>query len=259
MVSKSLANDRDRRGAFVLNYLLMPTPSYTVKCVEHTEVAKDVFDISFSRPDSFVFKAGQFFMVDVAAPDNPDDIQPRAYSIASTPSEKNIRVVLKLKAGGRASHWVQNVLKVGDQARIQGPLGVFGLKESERSPLFICTSTGNAPFRSIIKHALETGDKRPIDLLFGVRTEADIFWQQEFEDLAATYKNFRFHIALTHPSSEWQGLKGRVQTVVPELIQNLSDRDIYVCGNPDMTLELKKLCLESWGLEKPNVHVEGFV
>jgi hypothetical protein len=34
---------------------------------------------------------------------------------------------------------------------------------------------------------------------------------------------------------------------------------LYACGNPQMTLEVKKLALEQWGLQKMDVHVEGYI
>ena len=199
-------------------------------------------------------------MIDVPALDNPEDIQPRAYSIASTPDEEELLFVIKYKEGGRASEWVKQVLEVGTEARIQGPLGKFTINaEDHRDLVFVCTSTGNAPFYSMIRSALAQGDTRQMTLLYGVRSEEDLFWQQEFQAISDEYSNLELHIALSQPSADWSGLTGRVQTVLPELIDSYEDKLYYLCGNPAMTKELKTMLMEEHGVEKKAVHMEGYI
>jgi NADPH-dependent ferric siderophore reductase len=50
-----------------------------------------------------------------------------------------------------------------------------------------------------------------------------------------------------------------VQAIAHAAIPDFTARQIYVCGNPSMTLELKKLCLEQWGIDKRDMHVEGYI
>lgn len=238
----------------------MPTPEYTIACTKNEQITHDVYDIRFEKPEGFTFKAGQFFLLDVPLVNDPTDLQPRAYSIASSPDEDEIILAIKLTPGGRTSQWIEEVLKPGISVIMKGPFGVFQLNSNtEKDYVFICTSTGNAPFRSMILDALSKGDTRRMDLVYGVRSEEDLFWQQELEELAETHENFHVHIALSQPSEHWQGLRGRVQTVTPEVIHNFSNKNIYVCGNPDMTKEVKQLCLEKWGVEKQDFHMEGYI
>lgn len=238
----------------------MPTPEYTITCQQNEQIAHDVYEIIFQKPAGFTFESGQFVLLDTPLVEQPDDMQPRAYSIASSPEEEHLLFCMKMIKGGRASRWIQEVLCPGVQTRMVGPMGRFTLEnESSKDLLFICTSTGVAPFRSHALAALSAGDTRRIDLIFGVRSQEDLFWVEQFESLAKLYDNFFFHPALSQPNEDWKGHAGRVQTLVPQIVSDFSNKKIYVCGNPDMTNEVKKLCLDEWGVMKSDLHVEGYV
>ncbi len=238
----------------------MPTPSYTITCISNEKIARDIYEIHFAKPENFTFKAGQFILFDVGLVEDPKNIQTRAFSIASSPEESDLIFAMKLKEGGRASRWIEESLKPGDEARMQGPFGLFTLPQDlSHDLLLICTSTGNAPFRSQLPGLLASGFSKRIDLIYGVRTEEDLFWKEYFEDLAKQYPNFFAHTILTQPAAGWTGHVGRVQTLVPKIISDMANRKVYVCGNPDMTGEIKKLCLEEWGIPKQDFHMEGYI
>ena len=238
----------------------MAVPSYIITCTGHRLIARDIYECRFTRPREFDFRAGQFVLFDVPLLEDIANIQTRAFSIASAPSEEELLFVIKLKDGGRASKWVAELLQQGDELRIQGPFGNFLLHTEQSNELvFIATSTGIAPFRSQIIDACESGFSRKIDVIFGVRSEEDLFWQKEMELLTQKYSNVFVHFALSAPSESWTGHRGRVQTLVPLIIKDFSRKTVYVCGSPDMTKDVKQLCLEEWKIEKKDLHVEGYI
>ena len=238
----------------------MPTPSHTVRCKKIESITHNVRKIYFEKPERFRFTPGQFILVDVPLLDDPSDIQPRAYSIASTPDEEDLMLIIKIRPGGRAGEWISKQLKEGDEVNIQGPLGVFGLdKNSPKDYLFICTGVGSAPFRSIIKSSLVGGEKRRMDLIVGVLAEEDIFLKKELDELSKEHENFNCHFTLSDPSEAWTGHKGYVQKLVPILVSDFSNKSIYVCGNPLMTDDVKKLCGGKWGVSKDDFYIEGYI
>ncbi len=238
----------------------MPVPSYIVSCTKNLLIAQDIYEFRFAKPKECNFKTGQFVLFDVPLVENSADIQTRALSIASTPSEDELIFVAKMKEGGRASRWIMELLKVESTVRMQGPFGNFTLDEkTPKDYLFIATSTGVAPFRSQIIDALKRGDRRRMDLVYGVRSQEDLFWDQELIALTQTYDNFFLHLALSNPTNDWKGHRGRVQTLMPQIIHDFSRKSVYVCGSPEMTKELKQLCLEQWTITKTDLHVEGYI
>jgi len=238
----------------------MPVPSYQLVCTRNAHIARNIWEFAFTRPPEMRFKAGQFVLFDVGSIDNPADIQTRAFSIGSGPAEDELIFVAKMKDGGRASRWIEEILEPGSVVRTQGPFGNFVLdQQTDKDYLFIATSTGSAPFRSQLLQSLEGGDKRRMDLVFGVRAEEDLFWKEEFESLAQKFDNFYLHLALSQPTEHWTGHKGRVQTLVPLIVKEFSRKNLYICGSPDMTKEMKLTALEQWKVDKKDLHVEGYI
>ena len=236
----------------------MPTKSYTTACLSRRTIARDIVELRLAKPEGFTFTPGQFVLFDVPLKHDAADIQPRAFSVASAPHEGDLLFVFKLKEGGRASGWVQR-LSPGDNVSFKGPFGLFNLKEKEGSVAMLCTSTGVAPFRSMLEECANTGSALRVDMVFCVRDTEDLFWVGELEALKQRLPGFTLHVTLSRPSPGWAGLHGRLQTAVPQALGNLGDRGVYVCGNPDMTASIKTLCLETWGVPKELLHVEGYI
>lgn len=238
----------------------MTTPTFITTCLRNSPIARNVYEFAFAKPEGFAFQPGQFVLFSVPLVEDPLDVQPRALSIASSPDEQELLFVAKLKEGGRISRWITKTLTGGTVVTMQGPMGLFLLdRKTSKEYLLICTSTGIAPFRSMIRDALLRGNGRRIDLVFGARAEEDLFWMEELEELTKRYENFFLHLALSNPSDKWQGHRGRVQTLVPQIVQDFSQKCVYVCGSPDMTKEVKGLCLEQWGVKTDDLHVEGYI
>lgn len=238
----------------------MPIPRHDIVCTEKKLIAKDTYQLRFARPDGWTFKTGQFVLLDVPRLDNPADVQTRAYSIGSGPDEQDILLAVKLKAGGRSSTWIERVVAEGTHATMQGPFGNFTLPETSHKPyLFLATGAGIAPFRAQIRELLQRDESCAIDLVFGVRTREELFWIDEFEALAKRHGRFSLHVTLTRGDDGWTGHRGRVQAVGPLVADDLAERVVYACGNPDMTKDVKPLALGDWGIPKQDLHIEGFI
>lgn len=238
----------------------MPVPSFTTTCLFNRVIAKDIYEFALKKPAGFSFKAGQFVLFDVPLLDDPTNIQTRAFSIASASHEEDLLFVAKMKEGGRASRWIAELLKEGSSVRLQGPFGVFTIHpENDKEYLFVATSSGVAPFRSHIADALHQGEKRAMDLVYCVRSEEDLFWHKEFSEIARQHPQFSLHVTLSAGSDSWKGHRGRVQIVTKEAVPDAALRQVYICGSPAMTMDMKKMCLEEWKMEKRDLHVEGYI
>lgn len=238
----------------------MPTPSFTFECIRNETIAKGIHEIEFTKPEEMTFTEGQFLLIDVPLLDNPEDIQPRAYSIASSPEDDTVLLVIKLVEGGRASTWVKDQLKPGVSTRVQCPFGKFILDpETKKEYVMMCTSTGIAPFRSQLRTILPKGETRNIDLFFGLLHKEEIFWEEELKELANQYSNFSYHISVGNQSSTFDGFKGYVQQHAAQEISDFSNKQIYICGAPIMAKAVKEEAINTWGVAKEDVHMEGFI
>ncbi len=182
------------------------------------------------RPD---FRAGQFITMDL--PVGEKRLQRwRSYSIAGAPDDDpNLLELCIVRAPeGLATRYLFDEVQVGSTLRWKGPEGTFCLPETiEKDLVLICTGTGVAPFRSMLRDLQHTGKPhRDIHLIFGARTEADILYRAEFEELVRTMPGFRYDIALSR-QPDWSGYKGYVHQIYLEYYaQKRPDVAFYLCG-----------------------------
>lgn len=239
---------------------MKPEHTFTTTCLQKQCIAPSVYQLRFRKPGTFTFQSGQFVLFDVPLLDDAADIQPRAYSIASAPSEQDLLFVIKLVPNGRASRWIEKSLDVGTAVRMQGAFGNFKLDPSqEKQYLFIATGTGVAPMRSQIHWALkEQADTRQMHLLFGVLKQDDLFWINEWRKLEDEHPNFHAHVSCLSGGADWHGESGSLQDRLPRLLPSLPSPSIYICGAPVTVKVVKEQCLVL-GVPKPDVHFESYV
>jgi Na+-transporting NADH:ubiquinone oxidoreductase subunit F len=197
----------------------------------------------------------------------------RAYSMANYPEEKgmvmlNVRVATPppRMAGippGIMSSYIFG-LKEGDYVTISGPYGEFFAKKTKAEMVFIGGGAGMAPMRAHIFDQLKRlGSDRKMSFWYGARSRREMFYHEEFEELAAKHENFSWHIALSDPlpEDEWQGETGFIHEVLYQnyLREHPAPEDIeyYICGPPMMTQAVLKM-LHDLGVEKENILLDDF-
>src|SRR3989338_8914013 len=244
----------------------MDMPHYTTDLLEKNILAPDVMTLRFRRPIGFDFSAGQFIQIHV--PTESTDAF-RSYSLSSSPADQHIELCAKLLPGGLASEFFRN-MNVGDELRFAGPRGQFTFREESDAHIFVATGVGLAPIMGILRDKIEhhvkpaetagpVGEKKTNKekrLLFGVRTEDDIFWQDRLDSLQSLSDRFSYHLTLSQPKTGggWSGLRGHV---TDHLLPNLIDHEWYLCGGAGMVKDVRQQLLAN-GVAKERVHFEIF-
>ena len=239
----------------------MPATLYPTTVEEIRELSFNTkhFKLRFQNSSLLPFKAGQFVMLHV--PDSKTGkIEKRPYSIASPPYEKgHIDLCLNRVEGGFMSNYLCD-LKGGETLTVDGPYGKFLVREPiEKGVIFTATGTGIAPFRSQIFDLFRSGkaEGKEIWLVFGVRYENAILYEEEWKKLAAERPNFHYIQTVSRPQT-WTGEKGYVQEKIKKYVQDPTGLDIYICGLPKMVDDVKATCL-TMGFPKEKVHFEKYV
>lgn len=195
----------------------------------------------------------------------------RAYSMANYPEERG-RIMLNVRIAtppspelppGQMSSFIFN-LKPGDKVTISGPFGEFFVKETDAEMVFIGGGAGMAPMRSHIFDQLKrVKTSRKMSFWYGARSLREVFYQEDFDGLAAQNPNFEWHIALSEPLPEdnWTGYTGFIHNVLYEnyLKQHKAPEDceFYMCGPPIMNSSVIAM-LESLGVERDNILLDDF-
>ncbi|MRT91833.1 NADH:ubiquinone reductase (Na(+)-transporting) subunit F [Ancylomarina sp. 16SWW S1-10-2] len=189
----------------------------------------------------------------------------RAYSMANHPAEGNI-VMLNIRIAtppfdrvnggwmkvnpGICSSFIFS-RKPGDKVTISGPYGEFFIKETNNEMMFIGGGAGMAPMRSHIFHMFHTVKTgRKATFWYGARSLKEVFYADQFDDIAAKFPNFEWHLALSEPQPEdnWKGLTGFIHQVIYDnyLVNHDEPEDIeyYLCGPPMMNSALTSMLYE---------------
>lgn len=199
------------------------------------------------------YKSGQFIIIDFKDINHP--FTTRSYSIADYARGNIIELCVVLKEDGAATPKLFDQ-KIGEQLFVSEPLGRFVLPEDyiDHQYVFICTGTGVAPFRAMIKELLiEKKHKKNIYLYFGGRTQNDLLYKNEFETLEQEYSNFKYHPVLSQES--WDGAKGYVHQHYLTLAEQKIQALFYICGWSNMVKEARDN-LKELGYTRNEIKIE---
>jgi CDP-4-dehydro-6-deoxyglucose reductase len=216
-------------------------PVKTLPCrVERLErLCHDVMGIWLKLPSSerLQFLPGQY--IDFLLKDG----RRRSFSLANAPEEDALlELHVRHVPGGFFTDHVFNVMKVKDIMRINGPLGSFFLRESDKPAIFVAGGTGFAPIKSILSHAFHHQVTRQMVLYWGARNLRDLYlpdvparWQQ-------AHDNFSFIPVIQTPLPEehWTGRTGYVHEAVLADFADLSGYQVYACGAPAMVAAARR-------------------
>jgi len=187
------------------------------------------FDFVIDELDSFPFTAGQF--VSTVAADHNGKQQTRAYSIASAPRCNGFDLCVNRVEGGFFSNHLADLseLPPGGTVSVHGPHGHFILKEPMTDSIFLATGTGIAPMRGFAQwlfpeNGLDRSDGREIWMVYGTRHESELYYQEEFQALAARKPNFHYLATLSRAGDSWKGLRGYVQEHVARIVEERAAR-----------------------------------
>jgi len=235
----------------------MSTDSLATLVAIH-KLTHDVSEFVFKPNDAppFAFQSGQYVMLVKAA--EADEKKPtiRAYSIASSPKNSDtFSVIVNCVEGGRFTPWLFS-LKAGDVVPVRGPKVHFVLTDqADKEFFFIATGTGIGPFRSMILDLLSRNSIQKITLLWGLRSERDLYLQEELADLSKGHSSFTAITTLSRPAGNWRGKVGRVTAYLANELESVDGKEFYLCGNGDMIKEVKEIL----GAKGPcDIHYEKY-
>ncbi|MFL9482368.1 ferredoxin--NADP reductase [Chitinophagaceae bacterium LWZ2-11] len=239
----------------------MLEPWRTGKVIEIKDLtsATRLFRIQIPEVDDFNFKPGQFVTLDLPIHEQKNK-RWRSYSIASAPDGTNIiELVIVLLEGGAGTTYLFNEITIGSEILLRGPQGVFTLHEPLDKEIFlICTGTGVAPFRSMIRFIKHHNlSHQNIHLIFGCRKFEDCLYVDEMRNLEKHVENFHYHPVFSRENEVGEGMyKGYVHGVYENILkEEKKEAQFYLCGWKNMVDEAKQRIL-NLGYDKKDIHLE---
>jgi ferredoxin--NADP+ reductase len=227
---------------------------YNATLVKRVDLTDDLayFWVRMDGPGT-PFEAGQYMTTGVLA---DGKMLQRPYSVASPPSARDaegyeffVRHVPIIRF--TTALWR---LPVGHRMRMIGPKGKFMLEpDDDRAHLYVSTGTGIAPFVAMVRETMAQGKPRRTVMLNGVSFADELGYREQLEGWEAdpAYR-LSYVPTVSRPNDPrnagWTGRTGRAEQVVWEVCRDLGlkpDRTVvYICGNPDMILNVERVLMD---------------
>ncbi|MFW5683019.1 MAG: ferredoxin--NADP reductase, partial [Phycisphaeraceae bacterium] len=267
------------------------TDPYNARIVGREDFTKDLalFKIAYEEAEVPDFIPGQFATLGVIQPETPEQaakrrkpgpkLLRRAYSIASSPLEKNhLEFYIALVEEGQLTPKLWQ-LHEGDRLFMDHKIkGHFTMEDvpDGKDLIMVSTGTGLAPFLSMVDtYRGQPGRWNKLVFIHGVRLACDLGYRDKLEKLAAEDPDIFYIPAVTREpeDSDYDGPRGRCQTVLTQPILDQmgggakldpEHAHVFLCGNPAMIdqceVELTQLGFTVKDRKNPdgNVHFERY-
>lgn len=222
---------------------------------DHAEQEAANITTFFFRPEKPAhYTAGQFAEWTLKHPDADERGIKRWFTISSSPQNELVSLTTKFNPEGSSFKKALQQLQPGDEIQMSDPMGDFVLPKLVQTPLvFVAGGIGITPFHSILSWLADTGEKRPIKLLYAVNNEDEIVFMDTFER-AGVHPT----IVVSDPSPAWGGERGRLSAdMILGLEQPSDDTLVYVSG-PEPMVEALERDLKAAGLKKHQLVLDFF-
>lgn len=245
--------------ANIFSYIVSPKIKLMLKLSEKKTIGADIVDFVFPLSSKIAFSPGQYMEWTLSHPRTDSRGNRRYFTIASSPTENNLRLGVKFYSQGSSfkkamANLDGSVPLIGSQLA-----GEFTLpKNLNQKCVFIAGGIGITPYRSIIKYLLDINQKRDIIILYSNKQESEIAYKDVF-DAASKNLGIKTVYTLTEQAPVgWNGRTGRLDAkMIAEEIPDYMDRLFYLSGPHAMVVAFEQVLLEM-GISRKNIRIDFF-
>lgn len=215
----------------------------------------------------FEFKAGQYVIIRLNDLIGDKRGSTRPFSISSSPQEAlhTISITTMIEPDDSPFKRRLDSLQEGDVVTLLGPSGRFVISSDlrdDREIVMVAGGIGITPFRSMIKAAnADPRFNRKLRLLYSARSEENLIFKKEFDQLQRENQNFSVHYTLTRPRSpEEAGHIGRIDTqMIRGVVPDAGNAAYYVCGPSLMVSEIASKLTSDLSVASESIKTEKFI
>jgi NAD(P)H-flavin reductase len=198
---------------------------------DHQRIGSDLAVVRVRADHPVSYRAGQYVSVEVPQ-------RPRLWrylSPANAPSEDGLlEFHVRAVDGGVVSRAIVGHTQVGDTWRIGPPMGRMGVDRQEaRDVLMVAGGTGVAPMHAILDELAQWGENPRVHLFMGGRTRRDLY---DFDNLHRLAMSSPWLTVVPVLESD-PGAPSVEHGTLPAVVTRYgawADRNVLVCGSPDM-------------------------
>ncbi|MBV9349410.1 MAG: oxidoreductase [Patescibacteria group bacterium] len=243
----------------LFSYIVSPKYKPRLVLQERVQLSRDVYEFVFVPPRKVSFAPGQY-MEWTLAHKKPDSRGIRRYfTIASSPTEKELRLGVKFYEKGSTYKKALLSLRPGMHLFASQLAGDFTLPKNKKEKLaFVAGGIGSTPFRSMIKYLLDKKERRDIVFLYSNRSPEDAVYKELF-DRAERELGIRTVYVFTDEvvPSVGSGPKKIDAPTIAEQVPDHRERIFYISG-PQKMVEAIDGTLRAMGTHASRIKKDYF-
>lgn len=245
----------------VFSYLVSPKKRLTLKLKQAVQIASDAAEFIFSSDSPLNFKPGQYLEWTLGHEKSDSRGNRRYFTIASSPTEKDLRLGVKFYPEGSSFKKALLDMKEGDTVIASQLAGDFVLpRNREKKLVFIAGGIGITPFRSMIKYLIDMKQRRDVVLIYANKRKIDVAYKDLLNSASRILGMKIIHVITDQKNMSMQPAlrTGRVdERVILEEIKDWKERTFYISGPPSMVENTEKV-IKNLGLGRSQIKTDFF-
>jgi glycine betaine catabolism B len=243
----------------IFSYAVSSKFRFVLHFEERIQTAKDTFDFLFSTSQPVYFNPGQYLEWQLSH-DQPDSRGVRRYfTIASAPTEKHIRLGVKIPNQPSTFKKALFDLRPGETVLAGQLAGDFQLPKDNSPVVAIAGGVGITPFRSMVQNLIDTNKKTDMILFYLSNTPEEFAYLELFESAQNAGVKFIPIVSAPEKSSRtWQGRTGRItKELIESEVPDFKKRIFYISG-PNAMVNAYTTILKSLGIKESHIRKDYF-
>lgn len=244
----------------IFSYIISPKFKAVLKLKEIRKLAADTYEFIFAGRVP-AFKPGQYAEWTLAADSSDSRGNRRYFTLASSPTEGDVRLGVKFYANPSTYKKYLAAFKTGSSVLAGSIAGDFTLPRSKKKKLvFIAGGIGVTPFRAMVKYLFDKHEQRDVVLFYSNKTQAEIAYKDVFDAAEAAHIGFRAVYTLTDKGvpSSWTGARGYVDAaMIAREVPDYKERSFFISGPRSMVTAFQQT-LHDMGVPQRRIKTDFF-
>ena len=240
-------------------YLVSPKGRFRLTLTKKEEIAQNTYEFTFVPEKTMPYLAGQYLEWTLPEGKKIDSKGNRRYfTIASSPTEKEVRLGVRMADAPSSFKQTLLQLEVGDTVTAGQLAGDFTLPTNPTKKLvFIAGGIGVTPFRSMVQYILDTG-KRDVVMFYSNKKAEEIAYHDVLER-ARAQMGMKTIYALTNDTRSFEGsYNGMINAeIIKKEVPDYKERTFYISGPRGMVLAFET-ALKDLGISHRRIKTDYF-
>jgi ferredoxin-NADP reductase len=245
----------------ILSFAISPKRKYLMTLKEKYVIGNDADELVFVPDHPVKYAAGQYMEWTLAHKPVDNRGNRRFFTIASSPTDPNIRLGIKFSWTSSSFKNKLMNLNPGETILAGQVSGDFTLPKNPETKLaFMAGGIGITPFTSMMRYLMDKKEKRDVVLVYSNNLKEDIAYPEIWKEAQAKLgaKNVYTLTTLDKIPSDWNGHRGYVTSdLIRQEIPDYSDRLFYVSG-PHAFVQAAEKAILGLGVSRTKIRTDYF-